>query len=462
MNRTVSRRRLIQGSLAAGLAAGATRTGGSWPWSAGPRAGAQFDGRIRMYVYIDNQTDVSLSLTGEEVEWGEYTPDWTPPSVIQPGERNGFQGEGDYFLTATTGTEGRVRYNIDAPDGGEFYIHWNSPLVESQYENTFHIWAPPGWEVTHSGGQGHRATLEIRLRRTAKRIVPLFNPNGRGFLFTNDWSEDLPVISLGFLWNKLFESAPGPLRELGYERVLDDDFGPITTADTGLCGGMVYTVMDYHANRLLPTDLGTAPTSSNDDLFAYVRDRLWDSFDVGGLGHRYLGYSSPQYPNGDEGVTQAVGLQRGRSWVTYRDEFPKIQADIDAGRLSPIGLIQSVDFDIGKNHQVLAYAYERSGQDVTLYIYDPNAGQMEVTYKFNVTATDGEVHIERSFGSRRIWCLFRTEGYAPKMPPFGRPMTASVRDAIRATTGQTPPYEVGAAMAETGRTGSVTDWLRSL
>jgi hypothetical protein len=315
--------------------------------------------------------------------------------------------------------------------------------------------------VTHSGGQGHEATLEIRLRRTALRRVPLFHPNGRGFLFTNDWSGDLPVISIGFLWNKLFESQPGPLSELGYERVADDDFGPITHADAGLCGGMVYTVMDYYANHLLPPDLGASPTSANDPLFEYVRDRLWDSFDVGGQGHRYLGYSSPQYPNGDEGVFQAVGLQRGKSWVTYRDELPLIMADIDAGRLSPLGLIQTDDFDIGANHQVLCWGYEKSGQDVTLHIYDPNAGQMPVTYRFNITRTDGEVHIDRSFGSKRIWCLFRTNGYVPKLPPAGRRVT-SVVDAIRATTGQTAPYSVRAAMAETGGRGSLAEWMRSL
>jgi hypothetical protein len=82
---------------------------------------------------------------------------------------------------ATTGTEGRVWYNIVATDGsgGELYIHWDSPLIESQYGNTFHIWAPAGWEVTHSGGQGHDADLEIRLRRTARRSVPNFHARGR-------------------------------------------------------------------------------------------------------------------------------------------------------------------------------------------------------------------------------------------------------------------------------------------
>ena len=59
------------------------------------------------------------------------------------------------------------------------------------------------------------------------------------------------------------------------------------------------------ANQL-PPEQTTAPNSPNDALFEFIRDRLWDSFDVGGEGHRFLGYSSPHYPNGDEGVIQAA------------------------------------------------------------------------------------------------------------------------------------------------------------
>ena len=237
------------------------------------------------------------------------------------------------------------------------------PINRSQYGNTFHIWAPPRWEVSHWGGQGHEAELETRLRRTARRSVPNFNPHGRGFVFSNSWSSDLPAISVGFLWNRLFESLPGPLGDLGISRVIDENWLPITHADAGLCGGMVYTVMDYYQHHLLPPEQSTNPSSPDDALFKYIRDRLLDSFDVTGQGHRYLGYSSPHYPNGDEGVIQNVaGLARGRSWVTYREEWPRIQADIDAGKLSPMGLIQTDNLDVGSNHQVLAYAYEKSGQ----------------------------------------------------------------------------------------------------
>jgi hypothetical protein len=226
---------------------------------------------------------------------------------------------------------------------------------------------------------------------------------------------------------------------------------------------MVYTLMDYYAAHLLPPEEKTSPNSRNDALFQYIRDRLWDSFDVGGEGHRFLGYSSPHYPNGDEGVIQALGLTRGRSWVTYREEWPLIQQDIDAGNLSPVALIQTDNLDIGSNHQVLAYGYEKSGQDVTLYIYDPNEKQNEIALKFNVTETDGEVHINRIGGdpknAHRIYCFFRINGYTPKLPPNGRRIN-SVRDAMRAA--MRPPYSVRAAVAASHAEGSVTRWLRSL
>ena len=78
----------------------------------------------------------------------------------------------------------------------------------------------------------------------------------------------------------------------------------------------------------------------------------------------------------------------------------------------------------------------------------------------------GEVHIDRLVNGvpendERIFCLFRTNGYTPRMPPMGRPFTASVTDTIRAVTAQNPPYSLRAAMAGRGTNGSLTAWLRS-
>ena len=426
-------------------------------------------GRIRMHVFINNESDATLRFGRDTVDVGAYTPDWSPPPAIQPGQRAGFEGEGGFFLTSTTGTEGRVWYDVVAPDGtnqGEFYIHWDSPLVESAYGNTFHVWAPAGWEVTHSGGQGHDATLEIRLRRSERRNVPDFYAAGRGFAFGNHWDPSLPVMSIGLLWNALCDSLPGPLSELGIDKIVPDDFAIFTRADAGLCGGMVYTVMDYHAAHQLPPVQTDPPDSRDDPLFQHCRDRLWDSFDVGGMGHRFLGYSAPTYPNGDEGVIQAVGLTLGRSWVSYREAWPQIQQDIDAGRPSPMGLIQTDSLDIGNNHQVLAYGYYKSGQDVSLFIYDPNAAQHEVRLDFNITKTDGEVHVRRFVegvedNRHRIFCFFRMDGYAPKPPPAGRPFD-SVRDALRASVDAAHRDSLLDAVAAHKVGGSVCAWLASL
>jgi hypothetical protein len=426
--------------------------------------------RIYMGVFIRNESDATLTLASQELEHGDWTSgDWFPSSRIGPGERKGFQAEGSAILDQpTTGTEGRVRYTIVAATGGggELYIHFNSPLIESQYGNTFHVFAPPGWEVSHWGGQGHRAELEIRLRRTARRSVPAFHPHGRGLPFSNkDWSNDLPVVSIGYLWNRLWESLPGPLSDLGVQKVVDENWLPITDASQGLCGGMLYSVMDYYnTHRLPPT--ANQPTSRADPLFQYIRDRLWDSFDVTGRGYRWLAYSSPHYPNGDEGVIQAAGLARGRSWVSYREEWPRIQDDLDSGKLSPVGLVRTDNLDIGDNHQVLAYAYERSGQDVRLVVYDPNEGQTEVELRFNISATDGEVHVSRFVEgapkeAKRIWGFFRIDGYMPRDPPNGRRII-SVKEAIRASTPQQPPLVVRNALARGSSGGSMRTWLRSL
>jgi hypothetical protein len=83
-----------------------------------------------------------LTFAGDELVHGDYTGGWTPPAVINPGERKGFQREWSIvpINQPITGTEGRVRYKmVTSEGGGELYIHWDSPLIESQYGNTFQV-----------------------------------------------------------------------------------------------------------------------------------------------------------------------------------------------------------------------------------------------------------------------------------------------------------------------------------
>jgi hypothetical protein len=419
-----------------------------------------------MAVEIQNESSVPLVWDRDQMDSGDWTDPWYPSrtATINPGATAEWRAEGDLFIGPTTGTEGRVWYNIGGDPGRQLYVHFNSPLVESQYGNTFHVWAPPGFEAAYNGGQGHHARLRIRLRETSRRQVRGFTPSVNGFQFSNNsWSPELPAMTVGFLWNRLLDELGGEAAgALGIARV-DDGWLPITQASAGMCGGMTFAAMDYFAAGKLPPAETTSPTSDADPLFQFIRDRLLDSFDITGSGHRWLGYSSPHYPNGDEGFIQVAGLARGRAWVTCRDEWPRIRDDIDGGRLSPLGLIQTDSLDIGQNHQVLAYAYQQSGQVVQLWVYDNNyPGKDDLYLQFDITDTTGGVDITR-FGSYppgrpRIFCIFRSDGYNPHTPPGGRQL--SVRQVMERVTGRRfgrLPDDIGLP-----RPASLRGWLSSV
>lgn len=396
--------------------------------------------RIYMEVVIQNESDVTLTCFKKQVAHGDWTDPWYPDSktnaVIPPRQSAEWRAEGELLAkplfggAPTTGAEARVWYRV-GNTGGELYVHVDSPLIESQYGNTFHVWAPPGFEASHSGGQkgaNNRARLTIRLRRSARRAVPHFAPSVNGLHFSNhDWSPNLPAMTVGSLWNQLLARLGGAAaNKLGIGHV-DDNWLPLTQASQGMCGGMVYTVMDYYNQRLLPPDQTTPPQSASDELFQFIRQRLLDSFDIFGTGFRWLAYSSPHYPDGDEGVLQTLGLARGRAWVSLREEWPKIRDDIDAGRLSPVGLVQTGSLDIGANHQVLGYAYKQSGQSVDLWIYNPTTPAAHIdeqVLRFDITDTAHAIRVQRLSGGeevvgKRIYAILHMEGYQPKVAPRG-------------------------------------------
>jgi hypothetical protein len=112
--------------------------------------------------------------------------------------------------------------------------------------------------------------------------------------------------------------------------------------------------------------------------------------------------------------------QRSIAWHTVNDEWPDIQAELDSGQLCPLGLIKiqsSNPFNVGDNHQVLAYVYdldENSG-DLKVLVYDPNCEDIDgVTLTVNLA--------DRNNPSRVIYSadpagrgFFRTV-YAPSDP----------------------------------------------
>jgi hypothetical protein len=301
----------------------------------------------------------------------------------------------------------------DENSAPEVYVSWDNPFIASQYGNTYHQSAPEHFEFSYTGGGGNHAEANYVLSKTRLHSVTGFKPSTHGFHFSNsDWKRlniKLPVVEI---------DIPKPIG-----RKID-----ISNTSQGMCGGMTYAVIDYFmAKQKIPTTTDP-PSKENDPLFQYLKHRLESSWDITRSGINYVKLMDPAYPDGDEGVVQAVGAMAGRSFVVAVEEWPKIKADIDANKLCPLGLVQVRSLnpiDVGKNHQVIAYAYELSANNVTLHLYDPNEPLDDtVQLKFNISSWAGRIDIHRFVKGKAaptaINSLFRTN-YATPPASLKRP-----------------------------------------
>lgn len=181
--------------------------------------------------------------------------------------------------------------------------------------------------------------------------VPGFSPAGRGFTFPNNfpsvppWTITIPTIG-----------------EVG-----------LGNAANGLCGGMVFAARDFFEFGVTPPP-GTTTPSQKTPLFTYIVDRLLASFDLPLGPARYFAWMCSD----DNAIAERT-----------RAEWPQIQKQLDAGKPAPLGLIRVQSgalTDLGKNHQVLAYAYELepSTGALTVRVYDPNHPNQAVEIQCNV------------------------------------------------------------------------------
>ncbi|MGY4645178.1 MIR domain-containing protein [Cellulomonas sp. URHB0016] len=245
--------------------------------------------------------------------------------------------------------------------------------------------------------------------RAQARRVPGFDPAVHGFAFANRFVD--VFLSVG-----TFE---------------------ITTA--GRCGGMAYLALDHWtAGRPVPRWPGGlwAPGHVPPDghwLADDIRGRLFDSFRTG---------TAAKFVTWTQSSDHATWISKGVSRWTSEDELPKVVAAVDAGRPVPLGLVVARSLgDIGKNHQVLAYGYEKepSGR-VTVLVYDSNSPGREV----RLTSEAGEPGWAASNGPR--WRGFFVQAYSAKHPrTIG---STPVDAAARLTVGTT----VKLSHAWTGRT----------
>jgi hypothetical protein len=168
--------------------------------------------------------------------------------------------------------------------------------------------------------------------------VPGFLPSTHGLRFANSF-------------------PAGPTLRLG---PIDPRWVGIGDASAGLCGGMSWFVRERFAAGL-PVPLDPEPPANGSALFRALVRRQVKSLDWLRTPLRFWWMG-------------AIGPERALR-RSMKVEWPRIRADIDAGRLAMVGLVRHQGLSpwrLAQSHQVLAYAYEVDGGTVTLRVYDPN------------------------------------------------------------------------------------------
>jgi hypothetical protein len=179
---------------------------------------------------------------------------------------------------------------------------------------------------------------------------------------------------------------------------------------------MVFAARDYLEARLARPAQTTAPSSG--PLYGYLVDRLYDSFNLPNGPTKYMHLMNPDLPDHETWFSQTFGFPRGRAWITIVEEWPRIKADLDAGRPSPMALILTKSHDpmmLGRNHQVLAWGYDLVGSDLTIFVYDPNFPNNDnITVSLNIGNPVATTTMTYSTG-QPLYAFFRPD-YVPRRP----------------------------------------------
>ena len=223
-----------------------------------------------------------------------------------------------------------------------------------------------------------------------------FVPSQNGFAFNNAWPSEPAVV------------LPTPFGQI--------DIG---NAAAGLCGGMVFAALDYWHTRSVPPAARPAPDTP---LYHYLIRRLIDSWHLpAGVAQYYQWMNLPDGDTGFDVAGQHIVTDRGLAWRTIGTQWPQIAAGLDHGTPAALGVVtvaSASPADLGLNHQVLAYRYDSSPAQVTIWVYDPNSGQNDgIHIRFDPrTPAKPATFTHNLHIGRPIRGFFRT-GYAPAPPP---------------------------------------------
>jgi hypothetical protein len=221
-----------------------------------------------------------------------------------------------------------------------------------------------------------------------------FLPSRDGFPFTNSWPDE-PAISVAT-----------PVGRVG-----------IGNAARGLCGGMVFGALDFWYARRVPPRSRPAP---GEPLFRFIVRRLIQSWHIPAGVARY--YYWMNLPDDDAPLQPARFIRprrRGLAARTIAVQWPRVRAQIDAGQPAALGVVTIASpnpLQLGRNHQVLAYAYQLDGTQVTLQVYDPNSGGADDVYIRFDPAAPGATFTHTVNIGWPVRGFFLTR-YAPATPP---------------------------------------------
>ena len=230
--------------------------------------------------------------------------------------------------------------------------------------------------------------------------VPGFDPALSGFQFPNSF-------------------PPRPRTEIPLPGV-----GSVGIDESGdLAAGMTFTVADLFFAGLRPPPDPSPPVGG--DRYEYLVRRQADSLE---LGRGLLGFYKLM------SARPADQLKR-----TVTEEWPKVRATLDGGRLAQLGLVRARSrnpADLGQNHQVVAFGYDFDGPVVRLAIYDPNTPGREATLAFSVDTAVGDSPPSYSADDRPVYSFFEL-AYTPRDPtPFREATDAQPADEA---VGNAPP-----------------------
>jgi hypothetical protein len=219
-----------------------------------------------------------------------------------------------------------------------------------------------------------------------------FLPSVHGFPFPNSYPPDRPF------------------------HLFNTPFGVVSVADAsrGLCGGMIFTVMDLFYLGL------PVPKEPVEPVFRYICQRLFTSWGVPFAWSKYWDWQlRPAVSKSVAGVVVRSGVTR----LTILEEWPKIRAGLDSGELVPLGLVKESGVSpakLGMNHQVLGYGYDLYDDtgDVTVRVYDPNYPLDDtITLTWNLSDADTDRRVVHSWEGPSVRGVFHTEYRPPLRPP---------------------------------------------